>query len=808
MCINVGIINDSPNHNINILYEQFKDIIKLYHYTTDIDINKNIIEDKLDVIITISEINYSQFTEIMKLSYFYRSKWIHIKNINDVNIDDILRCYLFQNKSKNIPLISIITSNYNVDTLSNLQEQTYSNWEWIITSNDDIIITDPRIKKYKYATGDIYIHLDSNNKLDKNYLKIIVDGFNTYSDINFIYTDYIIMNSNVEGIPQKFDSYYRNNSQIIKKSVDIHSNTIDAFLNEYNGVNAWRASFYNKLKYCNEYERMIQTFLKGKILRIPYPGYVKNSNIITSLSKFNEKIKFLYSKKITKHLDKFGANISDTDIIPYWKKDHLSIEKYCNIVYRKDLISIIIPTYKRKKELKRAIYSILDQTYQNFEICIVGDKCPDLDNTMLEYTDNRIKWWNLTNNSNDSGATPRNYALKMMASGKYIAYLDDDDYWTKDHLELCINIFKSNSNISYVFSSFQMGMYPIIAVEPKLYRISSSALIHKYDLLEKYGYWSCHLYTHDWDLVSRWVTNKEIYGITKKITMIYEVNPRHVNAKGIYEAYGDQLIYQQKSESESISFAITTLTYNNRESLFKVIKYIKPELINAKIEINWYILLQNCNNDFIDKVKLMCNGLNIKLLIYENNLGLSLANNILIEKTKNYKYILHLEDDWILLPKSLQPYKSTDTWLDICLSYMELHKDTSTIFLRAYNNEKEKWQYAWNRTIPYVCHKYPDNFNYENKMKNIKPEIYCDNKFTEIPTFLFTFNPCIRRNIDYHRTVFPLNEFNNDQKDKNKNQHWGWCEATAMEKIRHLRAVWFNEGIFGHHEDWILDLKE
>jgi len=36
---------------------------------------------------------------------------------------------------------------------------------------------------------------------------------------------------------------------------------------------------------------------------------------------------------------------------------------------------------------------------------------------------------------------------------------------------------------------------------------------------------------------------------------------------------------------------------------------------------------------------------------------------------------------------------------------------------------------------------------------------------------------------------------------------WGWCEAIAMEKIRHLKAVWINEGLFGHYDNWVKLLK-
>jgi glycosyltransferase involved in cell wall biosynthesis len=863
LCPNVLVIGILSSEERKILSNRLNKDVNLYFYDDDIDIHKKYVKNKINVIVTIDPNGCSNFKETMKLSYNFRSKWVHVSTINDIQLNNIFCCYLTNNKSLEIPLVSVCTtisksSEKIIRSFNSLKDQTYTNWEWIIIhkSSDKLLSTlsseDPRIRLYntdnlnnacKLSNGDIILQLDHGDQLIDTYIDTIVNTFKQYPDSDFIYTDYSEINENTnysikheEGFCSGYGGYYKQKYKDrilnVVRSMNITPKTIRSILCSPRYTRIWSKSFYDKIGGHNEsllsgkdYELFIRTFLKGKIIKIPSLGYLRyvNTNGEDSLKSFQDRMNWFYSKKLCSKFREFKVNdkSKDSPNKNIWTDDHLKIDKYCNDVCRKDLVSIVIPTFKRRVALKRAIDSILSQTYQNFEICIVGDKCPELDTTMLEYDDIRIKWWNLETNSKDSGATPRNYAVKMMVTGNYVAYLDDDDYWLSNHLESLMNCFKENPMITYAFGSFQMGDYPIIVSEPKLYRVTTSAMIHKYELLEKYGYWSPFLYAHDWDIASRWVKQNEPYGISKPITMIYEVNPKHVNAKNIYCAYGDQIdlnLVKSISPLESINliddpnkalFAITTLTYNDRSSLIKVIDSLTKELIKTKIIIKWYLLLQHCSGGFIANVKKALSNLpdNViyNLMIYEENLGLSHANNILIEKTKCFKYVLHVEDDWILLENRV---KSNDhpSWIDMCVAYMELNKDLSTIFLRAYNNEKEKWQYGWTRTIPYVCHKHPNNFNFEAKMKDLVPDIFSGNKFTEIPTFMFSFNPCIRRNEDYHKTVFPLVEFDKDQKDENKNIHWGWCEAVSMEKIRHLKAVWLNQGIFGHYEDWIQDL--
>lgn len=97
------------------------------------------------------------------------------------------------------------------------------------------------------------------------------------------------------------------------------------------------------------------------------------------------------------------------------------------------LVSVIIPTYNRGKTIKRAIDSVLHQTYQKLEIIIVDD-CSE-DNTaelINEIGDIRIQYMKLEHNS--GACVARNIGVSR-ASGDYIAFQDSDDYWHSDKLE-------------------------------------------------------------------------------------------------------------------------------------------------------------------------------------------------------------------------------------------------------------------------------------------------------------------------------------------------------------------------------------
>lgn len=113
-------------------------------------------------------------------------------------------------------------------------------------------------------------------------------------------------------------------------------------------------------------------------------------------------------------------------------------------------VSIIIPYYKKKKFINKTINSIKSQTYKNLEIIIVYD---DEDHTDLKYikniqkSDKRIKL--IINKKTIGAGRSRNVGINK-SSSKYIAFLDADDLWKKNKIELQIkHMIKNNLEICH-----------------------------------------------------------------------------------------------------------------------------------------------------------------------------------------------------------------------------------------------------------------------------------------------------------------------------------------------------------------------
>ena len=118
---------------------------------------------------------------------------------------------------------------------------------------------------------------------------------------------------------------------------------------------------------------------------------------------------------------------------------------------KKPLVTVRIATYNRADQLvETAIRSVLNQTYDNFEIIIVGDHCTDnTEDRIKELNDDRITFINLPNRSlypEDkqkrwfvAGSPGMNLAASL-AKGDWIAPLDDDDEFSKDHIEKLLKL--------------------------------------------------------------------------------------------------------------------------------------------------------------------------------------------------------------------------------------------------------------------------------------------------------------------------------------------------------------------------------
>ncbi|MGL5049470.1 MAG: glycosyltransferase family 2 protein [Fusobacteriaceae bacterium] len=125
-------------------------------------------------------------------------------------------------------------------------------------------------------------------------------------------------------------------------------------------------------------------------------------------------------------------------------------------------VSVIIPTYKRSKFLKRALQSVFQQTYKNIEIIVIDDNRVGSDYrleteaVMKEYEKNTNIFY-LKNPENIGGALSRNKGIEF-ATGEFIAFLDDDDEYLSDKIEKQHNFYKekfgNDSGIVFCQSKF------------------------------------------------------------------------------------------------------------------------------------------------------------------------------------------------------------------------------------------------------------------------------------------------------------------------------------------------------------------
>ena len=110
---------------------------------------------------------------------------------------------------------------------------------------------------------------------------------------------------------------------------------------------------------------------------------------------------------------------------------------------KKPTVSVIIPTYNRAHLIGRAIKSVLNQTYKDFELIIVDDSSTDnTEDIVRKYQkkDERIKY--ILHKKNRGGSVARNTGIKS-SKGEYIAFLDSDDEWLCEKLEKQIRLFSS-----------------------------------------------------------------------------------------------------------------------------------------------------------------------------------------------------------------------------------------------------------------------------------------------------------------------------------------------------------------------------
>ena len=114
-------------------------------------------------------------------------------------------------------------------------------------------------------------------------------------------------------------------------------------------------------------------------------------------------------------------------------------------------VSCVIITHNRIDYLKRAVNSVVNQTYQNIEIFVVDDASDDGTEVYgEELKEKGITYIRIEKNESKGGNYARNIGIQY-SSGDYVAFLDDDDYWLPDKIERQVNYATYHQNVGMIY---------------------------------------------------------------------------------------------------------------------------------------------------------------------------------------------------------------------------------------------------------------------------------------------------------------------------------------------------------------------
>jgi len=237
-----------------------------------------------------------------------------------------------------------------------------------------------------------------------------------------------------------------------------------------------------------------------------------------------------------------------------------------------NLVSIILPYFNKREYIKETIYSLLDQTYQDFEIIVVDDESSEDSKIILneiKKIDPRI--YILKNSKNLGAGYSRNKAIKF-SKGKFLAFCDCDDLWSQNKLNNQLRFMKK-FNIDACHTSYSIinDLGKIIgerrAASQLNYKnllnscdIGLSTVIIKKKLLDNFEIFFPNLKTKEDYILWLKLTKKGIifFGLDEKLTKWRKLK-NSLSASSVQKIFDGYKVYN------------TYLNYSVIRSLFKLI---------------------------------------------------------------------------------------------------------------------------------------------------------------------------------------------------------------------------------------------
>jgi glycosyltransferase involved in cell wall biosynthesis len=224
-------------------------------------------------------------------------------------------------------------------------------------------------------------------------------------------------------------------------------------------------------------------------------------------------------------------------------------------------VSVFLPTYNRcsSGSLERAIKSVCEQTYKNFEFFIIDDGSVDRSKKLIndyKKEDPRIKSLNFERNIGLPALTLGHAFLE--SKGNYITWVFDDCVLYKNHLEILLNEYKKNPELGMIYGKAvlkQVDQGDIILgkkfdpkILPDVNFIANGSVMVKREVVDDIGYYDPHVILKrccDWDLWKRIAKKYEVGFVDKIISEEYgltltdSLGNTHTHFQNIVKKYSD-----------------------------------------------------------------------------------------------------------------------------------------------------------------------------------------------------------------------------------------------------------------------------
>lgn len=246
-------------------------------------------------------------------------------------------------------------------------------------------------------------------------------------------------------------------------------------------------------------------------------------------------------------------------------------------------ISVIVPVYNVSQYLRKCIDSILEQDYKNFEIILINDGSTDDSEKICDEYAEKYTNINVYHQKNRGLSSARNYGMSK-ATGKYLAFVDSDDFVMKDFLSsMHSNLKNNNVDISCCGSYCYFNENKI--TNPNYININSK---YSKDEAQKYlniiGYFNCGAWNK---LYKREVFEGIIFPEGKKSEDMYIMHKLINNAtNGLYYSSEPKYFYRQREGSITNN---SNINYDVIDAIEETYRFYKEN----KIEIAIPYAIQN-----------------------------------------------------------------------------------------------------------------------------------------------------------------------------------------------------------------------